>query len=55
LAEGDVVGADARVLEAHELQVDEALLTSGLKGAVEVDRRLARRFSRHGPRASNES
>jgi len=27
VAEGDVVGADARVLEAHELQVDEALLT----------------------------
>ena len=27
VAEGDVVGADARVLECHELQVDEALLT----------------------------
>ena len=27
VAEGDVVGADARVLDCHELQVDEALLT----------------------------
>jgi magnesium-transporting ATPase (P-type) len=27
VAEGDVVGADARVPECHELQVDEALLT----------------------------
>jgi Ca2+-transporting ATPase len=27
IAEGDVVGADARVLTAHALQVDEALLT----------------------------
>ena len=27
VGEGDVVAADARVLEAHELQVDEALLT----------------------------
>ncbi|MHA6794228.1 cation-translocating P-type ATPase [Pseudonocardia bannensis] len=27
VAEGDVVGADARLVDAHELQVDEALLT----------------------------
>jgi Ca2+-transporting ATPase len=27
VAEGDVVGADARLITAHELQVDEALLT----------------------------
>ena len=46
VAEGDVVGADARVLECHELQVDEALLTGE---SAPSDRRAQPPCSRGAP------